>query len=176
MSSCRFKLWQCMLYVLILAILSYHTCHCVKIKKLLLLLLLHTHTHTHMYIHPTLVLVCRTTVITVYISTLYRMADYSVLNSQDVRRTIALKLMATKPVKFRHELFNQMQSAVAMNFKHEWLCSILREGQPQMLLYFWIGKMQTLSRGSSVSIVSDYGMDDRAFEIRYPAEVKGFFL
>jgi hypothetical protein len=32
------------------------------------------------------------------------------------------------------------------------------------------------SRGSSVSIVSDYGLDDRAIEVRSPAEAKGFFL
>jgi hypothetical protein len=30
--------------------------------------------------------------------------------------------------------------------------------------------------GSSVSIVSGYGLDDRAIEVRSPAEVKGFFL
>jgi hypothetical protein len=32
------------------------------------------------------------------------------------------------------------------------------------------------SRGSSVSIVSDYGLDDRAIEVRSQAEAKGFFL
>jgi hypothetical protein len=30
--------------------------------------------------------------------------------------------------------------------------------------------------GSSVSIVSGYGLDDRAIEVRYPAEAKEFFL
>jgi hypothetical protein len=30
--------------------------------------------------------------------------------------------------------------------------------------------------GSSVSTVSDYGLDDRAIEVRSPAEAKGFFL
>jgi hypothetical protein len=30
------------------------------------------------------------------------------------------------------------------------------------------------SRGSSVSIVSDYGLDDRAIEVRSPAEAKDF--
>jgi hypothetical protein len=30
--------------------------------------------------------------------------------------------------------------------------------------------------GSSVSIVSGYGLDDRPIEIRSPAEKKGFFL
>jgi hypothetical protein len=33
-----------------------------------------------------------------------------------------------------------------------------------------------ISRGSSVSIVSGYGLDDRVIEVRSPAEVKGFFL
>jgi hypothetical protein len=32
------------------------------------------------------------------------------------------------------------------------------------------------SWGSSVSIVSDHGLDDQAIEVRSPAEVKGFFL
>jgi hypothetical protein len=32
------------------------------------------------------------------------------------------------------------------------------------------------SRVSSVSIVSDYGLDDRAIEVRSPAGAKGFFL
>jgi hypothetical protein len=31
-----------------------------------------------------------------------------------------------------------------------------------------------MSRGSSVSIVSDYGLDDREIEVRSPAEVKDF--
>jgi hypothetical protein len=30
--------------------------------------------------------------------------------------------------------------------------------------------------GSSVNIVYDYGLDDRAIEVRYPAEARGFFL
>jgi hypothetical protein len=30
--------------------------------------------------------------------------------------------------------------------------------------------------GSSVGIVSGYGLDDRAIEVRSPAEAKGFFL
>jgi hypothetical protein len=32
------------------------------------------------------------------------------------------------------------------------------------------------SQGSSVSIVSDYRVDDRAIEVRSPAEARGFFL
>jgi hypothetical protein len=47
-------------------------------------------------------------------------------------------------------------------------------------LYFtyglYIAPKTTGSRGSSVSIVSDYGLDDRAIEVRSPAEAKGFFL
>jgi hypothetical protein len=31
------------------------------------------------------------------------------------------------------------------------------------------------SRGSSVNIASDYGLDDRAIEARSPAEVRNFF-
>jgi hypothetical protein len=30
--------------------------------------------------------------------------------------------------------------------------------------------------GSSGSMVSDYGLEDRAIDIRSPAETKGFFL
>jgi hypothetical protein len=30
--------------------------------------------------------------------------------------------------------------------------------------------------GSSVSIVSGYGLDNRTVEVRFPAEVKGIFL
>jgi hypothetical protein len=30
--------------------------------------------------------------------------------------------------------------------------------------------------GSSVSMVYDYGLDDRTIEVRFPAEAKGFFL
>jgi hypothetical protein len=32
------------------------------------------------------------------------------------------------------------------------------------------------SRGSSVSIISGYGMDDRAIDIRSLAQARGFFL
>jgi hypothetical protein len=35
---------------------------------------------------------------------------------------------------------------------------------------------ETSEPGSSVSIVSGYGLDDRAIEVRSPAEAKGFFL
>jgi hypothetical protein len=36
--------------------------------------------------------------------------------------------------------------------------------------------MYVVSRGSSVSIVPGYGLDERAIEVRSPAEAKGFFL
>jgi hypothetical protein len=39
-------------------------------------------------------------------------------------------------------------------------CNIYLQGEP----------------GSSVSIVSGYGLDDRAIEVRSSAEAKGFFL
>jgi hypothetical protein len=35
--------------------------------------------------------------------------------------------------------------------------------------------LQLRSRGSSVSIVSDYGLDDRAIEVRFPAGEKDFY-
>jgi hypothetical protein len=38
------------------------------------------------------------------------------------------------------------------------------------------GNYVTVSRGSSVGIVCGYGLDDRAIEVRSPAEAKGFFL
>jgi hypothetical protein len=37
-------------------------------------------------------------------------------------------------------------------------------------------KLDSRHQGSSVSVVSGYGLDDRAIDVRYPAEVKGFFL
>jgi hypothetical protein len=37
-------------------------------------------------------------------------------------------------------------------------------------------RVETVSRGSSVSIVFIYRLDDRAIEVQYPAEAKGFFL
>jgi hypothetical protein len=36
--------------------------------------------------------------------------------------------------------------------------------------------LNTLEPGSSASIVSDYGPDDRAIKVRSPAEAKEFFL
>jgi hypothetical protein len=36
--------------------------------------------------------------------------------------------------------------------------------------------MRPVEPGSSVSVVSGCGLDDRAMEVRSPAEAKGFFL
>jgi hypothetical protein len=36
--------------------------------------------------------------------------------------------------------------------------------------------LQARSRGSSVSIVSGYRLEDRAIEVRSSAEARGFFL
>jgi hypothetical protein len=38
------------------------------------------------------------------------------------------------------------------------------------------GLLNNSEPGSSVSIVSGYGLNDRAIEVRSPAEAKGFFL
>jgi hypothetical protein len=43
-----------------------------------------------------------------------------------------------------------------------------------IFLYFII-LMQCCEPSSSVSIVSDYGLDDRAIDVRSPTEAKGFF-
>jgi hypothetical protein len=40
----------------------------------------------------------------------------------------------------------------------------------------YITAINSFSRSSSGSIVSDYGPEDRATEIRFPAEAKRFFL
>jgi hypothetical protein len=41
------------------------------------------------------------------------------------------------------------------------------------MLYLYIDKCEP---GSSVSVVSGYGLDGRVIEVRSPAEAKGFFL
>jgi hypothetical protein len=38
------------------------------------------------------------------------------------------------------------------------------------------GRQYISEPGSSVSVVSGYGLDDQAIEVRSPAEMKGFFL
>jgi hypothetical protein len=46
----------------------------------------------------------------------------------------------------------------------------------QMGHLFSINAFQLGEPDSSVNIVSGYGLDDRAIEVRFPAEAKGFFL
>jgi hypothetical protein len=43
-----------------------------------------------------------------------------------------------------------------------------------ILLYYFISYYCFSSRGSSVSIVSDYGLDDRAIEVRSPTGAEDF--
>jgi hypothetical protein len=49
---------------------------------------------------------------------------------------------------------------------------------PQLLpkMFFLLTIRVANGPGSSVSIVSGYGLEDWAIEIRYPAEAKGIFL
>jgi hypothetical protein len=42
--------------------------------------------------------------------------------------------------------------------------------------FFMVNNYTHCKPGSSVSIVSGYGLDDRAIDVRSPAEAKGFFL
>jgi hypothetical protein len=44
-----------------------------------------------------------------------------------------------------------------------------------LLIFKWEDAMVG-EPGSPVSVVSGYGLDDRAIEVRSPAEAKGFFL
>jgi hypothetical protein len=43
------------------------------------------------------------------------------------------------------------------------------------MLEIFVSSKHIFQPGSSVSIVSGYGLDDRAIKIQSPAEVKGFF-
>jgi hypothetical protein len=49
---------------------------------------------------------------------------------------------------------------------------LLRDFGPYGIIFI---TMSLNEPGSSVSIVSSYGLDDRAIEVRSPAEAKGFF-
>jgi hypothetical protein len=62
---------------------------------------------------------------------------------------------------------------------------IARYRTPALVQSFEVGVRSTViywslginrEQGSSVSIVPGYGLDDRAIEVRSPAEAKGFFL
>jgi hypothetical protein len=45
-----------------------------------------------------------------------------------------------------------------------------------IMVIMMIGLIEIYSQGSSVSIVYGYRLDDRAIEVRSPAETRGFFL
>jgi hypothetical protein len=47
---------------------------------------------------------------------------------------------------------------------------------PALDLYLGDTKIECGESGSSVSIVSGYGLHDRAIEVQSPAEARGFFL
>jgi hypothetical protein len=49
-------------------------------------------------------------------------------------------------------------------------------GKPKLIFCILVTYLMRISRGSSVSIVSGYGLDDRAIEVWSPAEVKWLFL
>jgi hypothetical protein len=56
------------------------------------------------------------------------------------------------------------------------LCLIDRNCHLCRSLDFGSVKNITVSQGSSFSIVSGYGLDDRAIAVRFPAEARGFVL
>jgi hypothetical protein len=51
-----------------------------------------------------------------------------------------------------------------------------QDGDLISLFLFLESRVEMCEPGSSVSIVSGYGLDDRAMEVRSPADAKGFFL
>jgi hypothetical protein len=53
---------------------------------------------------------------------------------------------------------------------HQCLCAVLLS-----IFVIIVGHLHC-EPGSSVSIVSGYGLDDRAIEVRFPADARGFFL
>jgi hypothetical protein len=59
---------------------------------------------------------------------------------------------------------------------HENLKSYLGHVPGNLFLYHTSFNSTVVNLGSSVNIVSGYGLDDRAIEVRSPAEAKGFFL
>jgi hypothetical protein len=54
--------------------------------------------------------------------------------------------------------------------------SLSTDGVRVFTWYKLPSRVETVSRGSSVGIVFIYRLDDRAIEVQYPAEAKGFFL
>jgi hypothetical protein len=55
-------------------------------------------------------------------------------------------------------------------------CTCVNRSEYYLVASFGVCSAFTCEPGSSVSIVSGYGLDDRATEVRSPAEAKGFFL
>jgi hypothetical protein len=53
---------------------------------------------------------------------------------------------------------------------------LLKQRSGDKCFQFLYATLLDVSRGSSVSIVSGYGLEDRAIEFRSPREAKGFFL
>jgi hypothetical protein len=56
------------------------------------------------------------------------------------------------------------------------MLSVLKFGTVVSSPCFSFTTIVNIEADSSVSIVSDYGLDDRAIEVRSPAGAKGFFL
>jgi hypothetical protein len=57
-----------------------------------------------------------------------------------------------------------------------WARNVAHIGYLRNRYTFFTSKPEIGEPGSSVSIVFVYGLDDRAIEVRFPAEAKGFFL
>jgi hypothetical protein len=54
--------------------------------------------------------------------------------------------------------------------------TVMRDSNDKSLFTYIESLTYFCEPGSSVSTASGYGMDDRAIEVRSPAEAKGFFL
>jgi hypothetical protein len=57
-------------------------------------------------------------------------------------------------------------------FRHHGPCDVIERNVSEMIIYSYI--VFRGGRSSSVSIVSDYGLDHRAIEVRSPAGAKDF--
>jgi hypothetical protein len=53
---------------------------------------------------------------------------------------------------------------------------VFKKDVEEVVVYFDLLLKEHRSRGSSVSIVSGYGLEDRTIEVRSPAEIRVFFL
>jgi hypothetical protein len=56
------------------------------------------------------------------------------------------------------------------------LFSLISKNESGLIILFCVGTVPHWSRVSSGSIVSDYGLDDRAIGVRSPAGAEDFFL